>query len=146
MSNTISLSFYTRSITWLTEQTSSTKANDTNSSTAVKWLAKRTRATNIAFGSGVTFAGSWILDYFTKDSDNNVLNYFTKGIKWLSGIATIVFPFANLALKKEDKQLSEKHKEKIYHSNSKKAKKNKVLLACADVTKNVLFGSSVVVP
>jgi len=102
MSNTISPSFYTRSITWLTGQTSPSKANDTNSSAAVKWMAKRTRATNIALGSGALFAGSWILDYFTKDSDNRVLNYFTKGLKWISGIATIAFPFANSGSKKDD--------------------------------------------
>lgn len=102
MSNTISPSFYTRSITWLTEQTSPSKTNDTNSSAAVKWIAKRTKATNIALGSGILFGGSWILDYFTKDSDNRILNYFTKGLKWISGIATIAFPFANLGSKKDD--------------------------------------------
>lgn len=101
MGNTITPSFYTRSIAWLTEQTSLTKANDKNANSAIRWVAKQPRANNIAIGSGILFVASWILGHFTRDSDNKFLNYVIKGIKWLSGIATISFPLANFGSKKE---------------------------------------------
>lgn len=100
MGNTITESSFNRTITWLRQQTSSKKADDKNTNSVVRWVAGRTNATNLSIGSGVLWLVSLAINHFTKDHDNKFLNYLVKGIKWISGIATLLFPFANIGTSK----------------------------------------------
>jgi hypothetical protein len=100
MSNISAPSFFSRSSTWLRQETFPSKANNKNANTAARWVAKQTKATNISIASGIVWLGTYLAGYFAKDSENKGFNFLIKGTRWLSGILGIVTPFVNISTKK----------------------------------------------